>query len=446
VRSRRKFKHALSGHNVVTGLSMGSQGMPGMGRVPVFEVAAATFAAGLAKAGHAEVSLFAGASWAAPGMAKAAADGAGGSAFGSDNVRGAHAGGKSLHQGATFVTAGSLNAPGMAKQPAGVRPASLETLGAAAGSAYAAAVDATGFYGTLLTNGSANAPGMAHHKAGGGSGAAAAHLSKSVDTGLSLFAMGSALSQAKAAEARLKMEREAEQAEMAADAAATGDAFSESGGFGGGAGGEGAAVAWNGGGMTSHVPGSNTFGSTMRMQPSADLPLWSLGSSVSVAALAETGGRRQQAANAASSNTFGATMAGASGGYAGAQNAAIPLWSLGSATAPGMQRLDATTAAGVRTNCSSAAPSAAPATLLSFGSSGAPGMTRDKVAAEWSALPFAICQSPSLVSTLFVYLFFATSAAPPPPPPLRCGAATWAAARSPRLAPLRPRCSPSAPP
>jgi hypothetical protein len=379
VRTRRKFKHSLSGHNVVMGLSMGSQGMPGMDNKVhnQFHVAvqAARF---VSKVGQSEVSLFCDSSRTAPGMAKEVSR--------SDNLVGANTG-KALHQGATFVTAGSLNAPGMLKGN-GARPASIETLGASAGSSYVLAVDSTGYCGTLLTNGSSKAPGMSHHKLAGranpgdnnnGSGSssgvgeygtAVAHLPKSVDTGLSLFAMGSALSQAKAAEARLKAEWEAEHADMAADmAAASGLDPSE--------GGEEGAVKWNGGGMTSHVPGTNTFGSTMRMQPSADLPLWSLGSSISVAALAETGGRSLHSANVASSNTFGATVSSSGGSVA--QNSAIPLWSLGSATAPGMQRPDVYTAAGVRSNCSAASQSAAPATLLSFGSSGAPGMTREKV-------------------------------------------------------------------
>lgn len=390
VRTRRRFKHSLSGHNVVTGLSMGSQGMPGMDNKThnAFH-AAAQAARFVSKAGQSEVSLFCDSSRSAPGMAKEVSR--------SDNLVGAGTG-KALHQGATFVTAGSLNAPGMAKGN-GARPASMETLGASAGSAYAPAKDLTGYCGTLLTNGSSKAPGMSHHKLacrvnpgdnnnGGGSGSgvgeygsAVAHLPKSVDTGLSLFAMGSALSQAKAAEARLKAEWEAEHADMAADmAAASGLDPNEDREDG-----EASTTAkWNGGGMTSHVPGTNTFGSTMRMQPSADLPLWSLGSSVSVAALAETGGRAQHSANAASSNTFGAAMS-SSGGGGGAQNSAIPLWSLGSATAPGMQRPDVYTAAGVRSNCSAASQSAAQATLLSFGSSGAPGMTRDKVTVVLSA-------------------------------------------------------------
>ena len=124
----------------------------------------------------------------APGMAKGAG--------GSDNVRGAAAG-KSTHHGATFVTAGSLNAPGMEK----AKHVSRETVGAQLRS-----VDRGGV-ATKMSMGSSSAPGMAHQSKAGREAAALADgatpdgatlagvHTKSVDTGLSLFAMGSVLTQ-----------------------------------------------------------------------------------------------------------------------------------------------------------------------------------------------------------------------------------------------------------
>jgi len=102
-----------------------------------------------------------------------------------------------------------------------------------------------------------------------------------------------------------------------------------------------------------------------------------MGSAISVAALAEGGVAGVRAGSgSAYGNTFGAAaVAAGARDSSHAPNSAIPLWSLGSATAPGMTRADASGVSGVRTNTSAAAVgfagggggSSAGATLLSFG-------------------------------------------------------------------------------
>jgi len=187
--------------------------------------------------------------------------------------------------------------------------------------------------GTLATNGSSSAPGMAHQKVAsnaaramggapvtGGAPSPEADAwtqAKSVDTGISLFAMGSVISQAKMDEMKSK----------------------------------------GGGG----VAGSNTFGAAFPSSAPGDLPLWSLGSSISVAA-----------------QSISKDCHPASSAPGLPSNGAVPLWSMGSASAPGMRR-DAH-AGGPRTNCSFAVGAHAKsqgATLLSMGSAGTPGMARE---------------------------------------------------------------------
>ena len=203
--SRRKpFKHSISrpGAAPVTGINAGSRGESGMARGAASNDNFRGAAGNVAKS-TATVSLFASASAEAPGMAKAKVV--------SDNLRGT--GLKSAYLGATQLTSGSLNAPGMAKDKlvppdiaGAAATAALHAQALKAGKAYAVHQG-----GTLLTNGSIHAPGMNHQKkagqagaggVGGASGGPAVGGSegeppsgnslgmRSVDTGISLFAMG----------------------------------------------------------------------------------------------------------------------------------------------------------------------------------------------------------------------------------------------------------------
>jgi hypothetical protein len=429
--SRRQKKKKWRSDNTSAAtpmLSLGSVGMSGMSAANKSSDPITRGAANMKPLSDAEVSLFGMGSTYMPGMQKdqrgVGEDGGGGDGGGngagsraSENMLGAVAG-KPLHQGATFVTAGSLHAPGMAKS----KYVSPEVAGAAAGHS------SDGSFGTLLTNGSVHAPGMARSspskqkQAGGGVGGFSSAVGPSVDRGLSLFAMGSLLSQSKAEEARQASKHAAELAEEYGDddddydddEDYEDDDEEQEGGDGeedkngvvqpqrrrrrrGGARPTSTTGARN-------APGSNTFGSTFKAAGSADLPLWSLGSSVSVAALAETSGKSGGAA-VASGNTFGAAVTGSGGAFGGgpATNSAVPLWSIGSAATPGMQRSASGmgNSVGVRTITSASAGqgvgggssetgsggcTGASATLMSFGSSGAPGMARERPLASGNML------------------------------------------------------------
>lgn len=318
----KPFKFELSDNSVAPMIGFGSAFEPGMQDQKAKRQSGNSITLGAAGAGEyvkdSQLSLFGSGSTSAPGMVQMRSNG-------DDITRGAAAG-KSIHQGGTFATSGSLNAPGMGKG----KYVSPEVAGSAGGASVHQG-------GTLLTNGSVHAPGMVSNNSNKNSGNK--YGGTSCDTGISLFGMGSTLSQANFEETRQKL----------------------------GAG--------------------NADFDVHQSVSSTDLPLWSLGSSISVAAM-EDQKHRQSMAN---SITFGATA----GGYGHKNNAgssAVSLWSLGSSQTTGMSR----GSLGVRTNTNGASSQAlGSATLMSFGSSGTPGMQRD---IPTSSVQPVVCSSePSLL-------------------------------------------------
>lgn len=372
---RKPFKHGLSGNSVAPMLSMGSQNMLGMercSRVGTF-ISGDGITAG-ATSGRSVWSgstMVTGGSVHTPGMAKATER--------SSNVLGLAAG-RSVHHGGTFVTTGSLESldnDAWAAADAAKKKKSPEILGAISGkSAWEEG-------GTLLTNGSVNTPGMAQAPASGmiryppsrkidsdlpksntntsasaplpkcsleicsasigGAITRGAAAGKSVDKGLSLFAMGSMLSEANAEVERHKQQRSDSEARF------------------------------------RHVA-------------STELPLWSLGSKLSIAAAEEErqNSVQQRIKGAGGGAVFGNTF-GAAAALGVVQNSAIPMLSLGSTTAPGMHGSER---AITRARCGnthgfvSVLPSSSSsclwsktstATLLNSGSVGTtPGMSRNK--------------------------------------------------------------------